>query len=240
MSNLLKKILRFLISFSKISSNELIRKLRKKGFQIGERTFFYDPESNTFDFQTPFLLKIGNDVQITKGVCFLNHGYDWSVIKGLNGEILGSRGAINIGNNVFIGINTVFLKNSSVGDNVIIGAGSVVTASFGSNVVIAGNPAKVIMTLDQYLEKRKFRQVKEATEIFLSYYKKYRKIPSINLFWEYFWIFSIRNDKNIKLFSKQFLLVGTKEMSIKKFYVSTPIFPGFDAFVAHCLKLANE
>lgn len=45
------------------------------------------------------------------------------------------------------------MPNVTIGDNCIIGAGSIVTKSFGSNLVIAGNPAKVIMTLDEFKNK---------------------------------------------------------------------------------------
>lgn len=57
----------------------------------------------------------------------LTHGYDWSVLKGKYGEVLGSAGKVTIGDNCFIGMNTVILKGTSIGKNTIIGAGSVVT-----------------------------------------------------------------------------------------------------------------
>lgn len=38
------------------------------------------------------MIKIGNDVQITAGVTILLHGYDWAVLKGVYGEVLGSSG----------------------------------------------------------------------------------------------------------------------------------------------------
>lgn len=55
-------------------------------------------------------------------------------------------GEIIIGNHCWIGTNVIILKNVHIGDNVIIGAGSVVTKDIPSNCVAVGNPAKVIRT----------------------------------------------------------------------------------------------
>lgn len=61
-------------------------------------------------------------------------------------EIEGSKRSkeITIGNNVWIGARTIILKGVKIGDGSIIGAGSVVTRAIPSNVVAAGNPAKII------------------------------------------------------------------------------------------------
>ena len=53
---------------------------------------------------------------------------------------------INIGDNCWIGGSAVINPGVTLGDNVVVGAGSVVTKSFQSNVVIAGNPAHIIPT----------------------------------------------------------------------------------------------
>lgn len=53
-----------------------------------------------------------------------------------------------IGNNVWIGGDVTLLPGVTIGDNVVIGAGSVVTKSCPSNVVIAGNPAKIIKEIN--------------------------------------------------------------------------------------------
>jgi maltose O-acetyltransferase len=55
---------------------------------------------------------------------------------------------ITIENNVWIGGNTVVNPGVKIGENTVIGAGSVVTKSIPANVVAAGNPCKVIRNLD--------------------------------------------------------------------------------------------
>lgn len=51
---------------------------------------------------------------------------------------------IIIGNGCFIGANSILLKGTELGENCIIGAGSVVCGKFPDNVIIAGNPAKIV------------------------------------------------------------------------------------------------
>ncbi|WP_289004957.1 acyltransferase [uncultured Parabacteroides sp.] len=51
---------------------------------------------------------------------------------------------VSIGKNCFIGMNSIILKGTVIGDNSIVGAGSVVSGHFPENVVIAGNPARII------------------------------------------------------------------------------------------------
>ena len=56
--------------------------------------------------------------------------------------------AIIIGENVWIGLNAIILKNTNIGNNSIVAAGSVVKGTFPNNVLIQGNPAKIIRTLE--------------------------------------------------------------------------------------------
>lgn len=55
---------------------------------------------------------------------------------------------IMIGDNCWVGSDATIIGGVTLGHNVVVGAGSVVTKSFGDNVVIAGNPARVIKTIE--------------------------------------------------------------------------------------------
>lgn len=57
------------------------------------------------------------------------------------------KGPILIGDNCFIGLNSIILKGTTIGNNSVVGAGSVVCGSFPANVILAGNPAKIIKYL---------------------------------------------------------------------------------------------
>lgn len=66
--------------------------------------------------------------------------------KGLNKEHT-KRKPIVIGDDCFIGANSIILKGTKLGNNVIVGAGSVVHGEWPDNCIIAGNPAKLIKQL---------------------------------------------------------------------------------------------
>ena len=94
------------------------------------------------------------------------------------GENIGEGCETVVGDNVFIGRNSIILMGTHIGSNVIIGAGSVVHGVIPDNVVAAGNPARTICTLDEHLEKRRNRTADEAVNTARSYKQKYGKCPS--------------------------------------------------------------
>lgn len=152
---MIKKIIKKVVYGVKAESDTYVNHLRKLGVRIGNRTIFFSPTKTKIDLTRPWLIEIGNDVQITEDVCILTHGYDWAVLKGKYGDVLGSSGKVKIGNNVFIGTRTTILKGVEIGDNVIIGANALINHDIPDNVVVAGNPAKIIMNIEEYYEKRK-------------------------------------------------------------------------------------
>ena len=105
----------------------------------------------------PYLITIGDKTTISFDVAFVTHDAATRVIRNLpdgNPETV-IYGPIKIGKNCFIGCRSVILPNVTIGDNTIIGAGSIVNRSIPSNCVAAGNPCKVICTLDEYRKKHK-------------------------------------------------------------------------------------
>jgi acetyltransferase-like isoleucine patch superfamily enzyme len=92
---------------------------------------------------------MGDHVTITGGVRFVTHDGGVWVFREEHPEI-DVIAPITLGNNVFVGLNTIIMPGVTIGSNVVIGAGSVVTRSIPSNTVAAGVPAKVIRPLDDY------------------------------------------------------------------------------------------
>lgn len=79
---------------------------------------------------------------------------DWHSIQDINTlEIFSKTKPISIGNDVWIGTRAVILKGTTIPDNCIIGANSLITKSFDkTNTIIAGNPAKVVKENIKYIE----------------------------------------------------------------------------------------
>ena len=150
----------------KASSETYIPWLRSLGMVIGDNCMVYAPTKTIIDVQHPWMIEMGNNVQITEGVTILTHGYDWSVFKGKYGDVLGSAGHVKIGSNVFIGMNVTILKGTTIGDNVVIGANSLINKDVPSDCVVVGNPQRVICSIDEYLEKRRAAQVDEAIDLY--------------------------------------------------------------------------
>lgn len=228
----IKDMLRKVIYKEKASSQAYISYMRNKGAKIGERVTIFAPTKTSIDMTRPWLIDIGNDVQITEGVTLLTHGYDWAVLKGVYGEILGSGGGIQIGNNVFIGMKTTILKGVHVGNNVIIGANSPVNKNIPDNCVVAGNPARVIMPLDKYYEKRKAAQYQEAEELVRLYREHYGKEADENALHEFFWLFTDGNTELPECWEIMMKLVGNEEYSYEKLKENKPRYKNMDDFLS--------
>jgi len=124
---------------------------RYKGVDVGSSCRIYIRSWGS----EPFLIRIGNKVTITSGVRFLTHdGATW-LIHDDRGSRFQKYGRISIGDNVFVGVNSLLMPGITVGARSVVAAGSVVTKDVPTGSVVAGNPAKVIMSFDDYSAKVK-------------------------------------------------------------------------------------
>lgn len=229
-----KGLIKKILLGDKADSDSYLAALRKKGMKIGEGVhLFANPRDCVIDEQNPYLVTIGDNVQLTRGVIILTHDYSWSVLKGLYGEVFGHQAPVTIGNNVFVGMNAVILSGTTIGDNVIVGAGSIVSGVIPPNVVVAGNPARVICGIDEYREKRKARQLSEAVNLYLRYTDRYGHEPKKEIFREYFWLFEDSEEPLCSEFRDVNELVSPG-LTIGAFADWKPRFDGFSQFLEFC------
>lgn len=125
-----------------------IQGLVAKGLKLGNDVHIVD--QCFLDAAHCYLIQIDNNVTIAPNVTLLAH--DASTKEFLNYTKLGK---VHIKENTFLGHSSIIMPGVTVGKNCIIGAGSVVTKDIPDGVVAAGAPAKIITTLDAYLEKIK-------------------------------------------------------------------------------------
>ncbi len=104
-------------------------------------------------------VKIGNNVMLGPNVSIFTAGHPIDPVKRNEGWEYAI--PVSIGKNVWIGGTTVINPGVQIGDNTVIGSGSVLTKDIPTNVIAAGNPCKVIREITEddkqyYFKKRKF------------------------------------------------------------------------------------
>lgn len=194
----LKKIINKLLYPHTYSSDAYINYLRRCGVSIGEGTWFVKPKNTSVDVQNADFVEIGNNVCITAGVTILAHDWSYSVIARVFNDAPGQQKITHIGNNVFLGTHSIILMGANIGDNVIIGAGSVVTGKIEANSVYAGNPAKKICSLEEH-----YKKLKEKFEDSAYCYLHQKKIkrgcyPRLENMGLYASLFVDKTDENMK------------------------------------------
>ena len=142
LKNILKKII------YRIRGEYTVEQLIKMGLRVGKN---FNPQLGfELDPSHCWLIDIGDNVTFGPHVQVLAHDASMYNILGYT-----KIGRVRIGDNVFIGGGSIILPNVNIGNNSIIGAGSVVTKNIPSNVVCAGNPAVVISSIDDFIEKNR-------------------------------------------------------------------------------------
>nr|WP_302596283.1 DapH/DapD/GlmU-related protein [uncultured Cellulosilyticum sp.] len=133
---------------SRIRGQYPIEDLLSRGLTVGSN--FTLQQGCIIDESFCWLISIGDRVSLAPNVHILAH--DASTKNYLGYAKIGE---VIIGNDVFVGAGTIILPQVHIGNRVIIGAGSVVTKNIADNCVVCGNPARVISTVDDYIEKNK-------------------------------------------------------------------------------------
>ena len=134
--------------FLNLKKKKFIDGLVKNGLVMGKNvqipgSFFFDPSHC-------FLISIGDNCTFAPNVSLIAH--DASTFMHLGYTKIGK---INIGNDCFFGDSVIVLPNVNIGDGSIIGSGSVVTKDVPLGMIVAGNPARIICSVDEYLNKIK-------------------------------------------------------------------------------------
>ena len=149
--NRLKKLVRKIIF--RLRSDFTTEQLVEMGLCVGKN--FKRMHGTILDPSHCWLISIGDNVTMAPRVHILAH--DASTCHHLGYARIGR---VDIGDNVFIGADTVVLPGVSIGNNSVVGANSTVTKDIPANVVAAGNPAMVICTVAEYVARNKARMEK--------------------------------------------------------------------------------
>lgn len=131
------------------------------GYNIFVGENFYANFNCTFlDVST---IEIGNNCMFAPNVQLYTATHPLHPVKRNSG--LEYAKPIKIGNNVWLGGGVIVTPGVTLGDNVVVGAGSVVTKSFPDNVVIAGNPARIIKTVEEELTEESLETLRHKIDM---------------------------------------------------------------------------
>lgn len=233
----IKEIIKKMIYSYKSSSENYVEHLKKIGVDLGENIYIFYPKDTHIDTNNPHLIKIGNNVKITGPVTILTHDYSTCVLNKLDNKIYGKSKYTSIGNNVFLGWGCTILAGTTINDNVIIGAGAVVSGNIESNSIYAGNPAKKIMSIEEYRKKINKKQKDEAFSLYKNYINRFDKIPDIDIFHEYFYLFENNYDNLTDKLKKKLL---EENITKEDFEKNNSEFKSYDDFLAYCEKKYND
>ncbi len=134
--------------------------LRKRGVKVGENVSI---NTKNIDYGHGFLISIGSNVTIALDAVILAHDASTKPFLGYS-----KVGKVEIGNDVFIGAGAIVLPNVRIGNRVIVGAGCLVNRNIPENSVVVGNPARVIGSFDEYIEKN--RQLMKKVPVYDTYW----------------------------------------------------------------------
>ena len=109
----------------------------------------------------PYLITLEDNVRVSVDVMFITHdGGNYAFRYKDEYKDVNHFGKIVVGERSFIGARATIMPGVHIGKNCVVGAGAVVTKSVPDNSVVAGIPARVIMTTDEYAQKMQSKMPK--------------------------------------------------------------------------------
>lgn len=159
-------IQRLLYVNSRLYMKLYLNYLKKRGMDIKGKPN-YIGENVYFDGADYSKINLNDNVTISREVMFLTHDYSMhTVYKGLdienlqkvidkdNQDSLLILKGISVGKNSFIGARSSLLPGTKIGDNVLVGACSVVRGNIPDNSIVMGNPAKIVGNTDKWIDRK--------------------------------------------------------------------------------------
>lgn len=149
------------------------------------------PGNALIDVSRPSLVKIGSNCFMNQHFTLLTHDWVTKVFLGTERQFINSSGRVTIGDNVSFGQHVTVLKGVTIGDNCFIGAGSIVTKDIPANSVAVGAPCKVVMSIEEYYQKRLKQSEAEALDYARSIWERYGRKPIVEeMTEEFIWFVS--------------------------------------------------
>jgi len=117
-----------------------------------------------------------------------------------------------------------------------VGAGAVVKGTFPDNVVIAGNPARVVCTLEEFYNKSKQRVADDAKRCALAIYERTGRRPTVEEMCDsYIELYMPHTKETIDAYPGMFVRAADDaDRIVNDFLNSKPTFESFEAFLEYC------
>ena len=129
---------------------------------IGDDTFIH-PRAQVMAYEGS--VSIGSHATIAPNCAF--YAYNHSIEPGelIKRQPVETKGGIQIGEGVWLGIGTIVLDGVTIGAGALVGAGSVVTKSIPANAIAVGNPARVIGSREAKASRKDHGEAEEAADL---------------------------------------------------------------------------
>ncbi len=126
------------------------------GVNFGKGCRFYGKISWSTE---PWIIKLGSNVHVTADVRFVTHDGATLLFRNKEPDLEITKPII-IGDNVYIGTRALIMPGVTIGNNCIVAAGSIVTKDIPNNSLVAGVPARIIKTSEEYFKKAQMESLK--------------------------------------------------------------------------------